>query len=196
MKSILADARSTRSLRRAGNVYFAEFRRVAGPHDQHARSAQIDVLTAEVRVMVDGINSAWRDIAADNIDLWRSASRNAKKISHIIGMLDGVAFASSLVTLNAAARAAHPGSEVSTAAVAVQIRGLLQKCAAATTEVQTLLGGTLAKFEASSRLLEEIGATMDLILQSVRHATQVLVESTCTPGYEAAGSLPRHAEDA
>ena len=163
--------------RRIGNVYFAAF----GSHPQPADPdvEQLAEIIEQIRDAVDSINTASHEIADGNAELTRHANASSKKIMEVIGVIDGVAFESNILALNAAVEASRAGDRGrSVSQVAVEIRNLVQKSAVATREIHALIRETVKKFEGSSKLVEEVGKTMDEIVRSVRQVTDIMCEIT------------------
>src|SRR5207245_4990265 len=85
---------------------------------------------------------------------------SSKKISDIIGVIDGIAFQTNILALNAAVEAARAGEQGrGFAVVAGEVRHLAQGSAHAAKEVKTLIGDSVEKVEAGSRQVDEAGRT-------------------------------------
>jgi len=171
---------------RIGNVYFASFG--AYEHRVDPEFEQLSGVIAQIREAVDSINSASREIAAGNVELTRYASDSSKKVMDVIGIIDSVAFESNILALNAAIEANRAGDHGrGVSMVAVEIRNLVQKSALATREIHALIRETVRKLEGSSKLVDEVGRTMDEIVRSVRDVTDLMSEIS---GAEPAASAP------
>jgi methyl-accepting chemotaxis protein len=112
-----------------------------------------------------------RDVVARMADIQTSARR----ISEIIGVIDGIAFQTNILALNAAveaARAGHQGRGF--AVVASEVRGLAQRCADAAREVKALIVDSSSKVDAGSSLVDDAGRTMDELLQRVLGAAKLV----------------------
>ncbi|MFC5459272.1 methyl-accepting chemotaxis protein [Massilia niabensis] len=102
---------------------------------------------------------------------------SAKKIVDIITVIDGIAFQTNILALNAAVEAARAGEQGrGFAVVASEVRTLAQRSASAAKEIKLLIGNSVEKVETGSRLVAEAGATMDEIVQSVQHVTNIMAE--------------------
>ncbi len=102
---------------------------------------------------------------------------SSKKIGDIIGVIDGIAFQTNILALNAAVEAARAGEQGrGFAVVAAEVRSLAQRSAEAAREIKGLIGASVDKVEAGSRLVQDAGSTMDEIVASVKRVTDIIAE--------------------
>lgn len=117
------------------------------------------------------------EVVAQVVDTMSSINGSAKKIVDIIAVIDGIAFQTNILALNAAVEAARAGEQGrGFAVVASEVRNLAQRSAAAAKEIKTLIGDSVEKVDAGSKLVEQAGSTMDEIVISVKRVTDIMAE--------------------
>jgi methyl-accepting chemotaxis protein len=122
------------------------------------------------------------------VDTMGSINESAAKIVDIIGVIDGIAFQTNILALNAAVEAARAGEHGrGFAVVAAEVRNLAQRSAAAAREVKTLIGDSVDKVEAGSKLVTQAGATMNEIVTSVQRVTDIMGEIAAASEEQSAG---------
>jgi methyl-accepting chemotaxis protein len=113
---------------------------------------------------------------------------SSKKIADIIGVIDGIAFQTNILALNAAVEAARAGEQGrGFAVVAGEVRSLAQRSAEAAKEIKSLIGGSVDKVEAGSRLVQDAGRTMEEIVASVRRVSDIVGEISAASTEQSGG---------
>ena len=116
-------------------------------------------------------------VVAQVVDTMAAINDAARKISDIIGVIDGIAFQTNILALNAAVEAARAGEQGrGFAVVASEVRGLAQRSAAAAKEIKSLIHDSAHKVDQGSRLVNQAGDTMNEVLGSVRRVTDIMGE--------------------
>lgn len=119
------------------------------------------------------------EVVAQVVGKMGAINESARKIADIIGVIDGIAFQTNILALNAAVEAARAGEQGrGFAVVASEVRSLAQRSAAAAKEIKELIGDSVEKVDAGSRLVEQAGATMEEIIASVKRVTDIIGEIT------------------
>jgi methyl-accepting chemotaxis protein/methyl-accepting chemotaxis protein-2 (aspartate sensor receptor) len=118
-------------------------------------------------------------VVAQVVDTMGAINSSAKKIVDIIGVIDGIAFQTNILALNAAVEAARAGEQGrGFAVVATEVRNLAQRSAAAAKEIKALIGDSVEKVDAGSKLVAEAGTTMDEIVDGVKRVADIMAEIT------------------
>ena len=129
------------------------------------QAAQIAVTGGEV---VNSVVTTMNDI-----------TDSSKKITDIIGVIDGIAFQTNILALNAAVEAARAGPEGrGFAVVATEVRNLAKRSADAAKDIKTLITQSSEKVNQGAQYVQTAGATMSDIVSSVEKVTTIMQEIT------------------
>ncbi|MBI3286114.1 MAG: Tar ligand binding domain-containing protein [Burkholderiales bacterium] len=139
----------------------------------NARQANTQALTASE------VASKGGQVVGDVVHTMSSIKESSKKIVDIIGVIDGIAFQTNILALNAAVEAARAGEQGrGFAVVATEVRNLAQRSANAAKEIKELIGNSVDKVDAGSRLVDDAGKTMDEIVMSIKSVADIMAEIT------------------
>jgi methyl-accepting chemotaxis protein len=150
-------------------------------------SASMEELTSTVRQSADAARQAnalassaaeiavrGGQVVGQVVTTMDEINHSSKKISDIIGVIDGIAFQTNILALNAAVEAARAGEQGRGFAVAAEVRSLARRSAEAAKEIKSLIGASVEKVEAGSKLVADAGQTMSEIVDSVQRVSDMI----------------------
>ncbi|MBX9797770.1 methyl-accepting chemotaxis protein [Sphingomonas sp.] len=109
-------------------------------------------------------------------------NKSSQAINSIVGLIDGIAFQTTLLALNAGVEAARSGEAGrGFAVVAIEVRSLAEKAAAAAAEIKGLIATSASQIENGVALVDRAGATVRQIVNrfgDVRHLVGEIAQST------------------
>jgi len=164
-------------------------------------AASMEQLTSTVRNSADAarqanqlaasaaqIASRGGEVVSQVVSTMDEINHSSKKINDIIGVIDGIAFQTNILALNAAVEAARAGEQGrGFAVVAGEVRNLAQRSAQAAKEIKGLIGASVERVEAGSRLVADAGQTMSEIVGSVQRVSDIIGEITAAAGEQSDG---------
>lgn len=164
-------------------------------------ASSMEQLTATVRQNADNAQQANQlaasasavavrggEVVARVVGTMDSITASSKKIVDIISVIDGIAFQTNILALNAAVEAARAGEQGrGFAVVAAEVRTLAQRSAAAAKEIKGLINESVNTVGAGSTLVAQAGATMNEIVESVKHVTDIMGEITAASKEQSLG---------
>jgi methyl-accepting chemotaxis protein len=153
-------------------------------------AAAVEQLSATVRSNADTAREASRQaesacqaaaaggkVVGDVVTTMQGISEASRKIADIIGVIDGIAFQTNILALNAAVEAARAGEQGrGFAVVASEVRSLAGRSADAAKEIKSLIGASVERVEAGSRLVANAGSSMNGIVEQVTSVATLLGE--------------------
>ncbi|MGC4367335.1 methyl-accepting chemotaxis protein [Hydrogenophaga sp. R2] len=164
-------------------------------------AASMEELTSTVRQSADAARQANQlaasaaeiaarggEVVAQVVTTMDEINHSSKKINDIIGVIDGIAFQTNILALNAAVEAARAGEQGrGFAVVAGEVRNLAQRSAQAAKEIKGLIGASVDRVEAGSKLVADAGNTMSEIVGSVQRVSDIIGEITAAAGEQSDG---------
>lgn len=104
-------------------------------------------------------------------------TESSRRMSEIIGVMDTIAFQTNILALNAAVEAARAGQHgKGFAVVAAEVRSLAENSANSGREIRQLILSSIEQIEKAAALAQSAGGTMDEIMASSQHVTQIMGE--------------------
>ena len=137
-------------------------------HSEHARQLVHDTrdIAAQGGVAMDQV-----------VETMESIAQGSRKITDIIGVIDGIAFQTNILALNAAVEAARAGEQGrGFAVVAAEVRNLAQRSASAAKEIKTLINDSVEQVEGGAKQVEHARGKMEEIVSAVQEVTGIMTE--------------------
>jgi methyl-accepting chemotaxis protein len=114
-------------------------------------------------------------IVGEVVTTMREIEQASHKVADIVALIDSIALQTNILALNAAVEAARaPEQGRGFAVVAAEVRNLAQRSAEAANEVKGLIFGSVERVENGARLVGEAGQTMQDIVTSVKHVSELM----------------------
>ncbi len=101
----------------------------------------------------------------------------SRKISAIIGVIDGIAFQTNILALNAAVEAARAGEQGrGFAVVASEVRALAQRSATAAHEIKDLIGVNVEQVASGTHIVRSAGEAIGALVEKARGINEIMAD--------------------
>ena len=145
---------------------------------------------SELAAHAVGVAQRGGEVVAQVVSTMGEIDASSRRIGQIIGTIDGIAFQTNILALNAAVEAARAGEQGrGFAVVASEVRSLAQRAAEAAREIKVLVGGSVEKVDAGSRLVNDAGQTMGELVADVQRVSQLIAEISTAAAEQSTGIL-------
>ena len=112
----------------------------------------------------------------------------SRRMSEIIGVIDGIAFQTNILALNAAVEAARAGEQGrGFAVVASEVRSLAKRSADSAKEIKMLINISSDKVKIGTQLVQDAGQSMQEIVAGVQHVTDIIGEISMATAEQTTG---------
>jgi methyl-accepting chemotaxis protein len=149
--------------------------------DNARQANQLAISASQVASQAGGVVS-------QVVDTMGAINASSKKIGDIIAVIDGIAFQTNILALNAAVEAARAGEQGrGFAVVASEVRNLAQRSASAAKEIKQLIDSSAEQVGAGEKLVALAGETMEKVVSSVQHVTDIVAEISSASAEQSAG---------
>ncbi len=153
-------------------------------------AASMEQLTATVRLNADNAHQAHQlarsvsetadrgaEVVCYVMEKMREISSSSARIADILGAIDGIAFQTNILALNASVEAARAGEQGrGFAVVANEVRNLAQRSANAAKEIRVLISDSQSRVGEGTMMATRAGETMDEISSEVMRVTALMKE--------------------
>ena len=127
-------------------------------------------------------------VVAEVVQTMKGINDSSKRISDIISVIDGISFQTNILALNAAVEAARAGEQGrGFAVVASEVRSLAGRSAEAAKEIKSLINASVERVEQGSQLVDQAGATMNEVVDSIRKVTNIMSEISRASAEQSSG---------
>ena len=155
-------------------------------------AASVEEIASTIRASVDNAHQANQlagqasDVATRGgeavhrvVDTMSGIQQSSRKITDIIGVIDGIAFQTNILALNAAVEAARAGEQGrGFAVVASEVRSLAQRSAEAAKEIKQLITRSVEQVDSGSSLVGNTGEIIGEVVEQVRRVSALVSEIT------------------
>jgi methyl-accepting chemotaxis protein len=151
----------------------------------NAQTAQgADARAAQVRTAADaGAQAMGR--AVKSVE---AIQQGARRMTEIIGVIDGIAFQTNILALNAAVEAARAGEQGrGFAVVAAEVRTLAKRSSDAAHEIRELIGASISQVETSAGLIRSAGEGISGMAAGIRSVAASMSEISSSSAQQSTG---------
>ena len=128
------------------------------------------------------------EVVSQVVETMKGINDSSRKISDIIGVIDGIAFQTNILALNAAVEAARAGEQGrGFAVVASEVRSLAGRSAEAAKQIKTLINDSVERVEHGTSLVDQAGTTMTEVVGAIKRVTDLVGEISAASNEQSQG---------
>jgi methyl-accepting chemotaxis protein len=143
-----------------------------------------DALTGEAA----GVARRGGDAVARLVTTMDGIAEGSRRITDIIGTIDGIAFQTNILALNAAVEAARAGEQGrGFAVVAAEVRTLAQRSADAAREIKALIDASVAQVDGGTQAAAEAGRVVEQVVRTIGEVRAMVAEIAGSAQQQAQG---------
>jgi methyl-accepting chemotaxis protein len=152
------------------------------------QSAETAKMANQLARQASGIATKGGNAVTDVEQTMQGIQDSSKKITDIIGVIEGIAFQTNILALNAAVEAARAGQHgLGFAVVATEVRSLSQRSASAAKEIKVLIDDSVDRVNAGSAQALSAGRTILEVVSSVKRVSDLVGEISAATSEQATG---------
>ena len=142
----------------------------------------------QLAISASAVATRGGEVVSKVVDTMKDINNSSRKISDIIGVIDGIAFQTNILALNAAVEAARAGEQGrGFAVVATEVRNLAQRSASAAKEIKTLINDSVEKVSLGTGLVDQAGQTMAEVVGAIKRVTDIVGEISSASSEQSTG---------
>jgi len=131
---------------------------------------------------------AGKQVVSEVVSTMNGINDSSRRISEIIGVIDGIAFQTNILALNAAVEAARAGDQGrGFAVVATEVRSLAQRSAHAAREIKGLIMSSVERVETGTTQVDRTVAVMSDIVSSIQRVGGIVSDISMATREQSSG---------
>ncbi|HEY8967316.1 MAG TPA: methyl-accepting chemotaxis protein, partial [Candidatus Methylacidiphilales bacterium] len=131
----------------------------------------------EVSVAATDTTRKGQAVVTEAVSNMAAIADSSKQIGKIVGLIEGIAFQTNILALNASVEAARAGSSgAGFAVVAEEVRNLAQRSSGSAKDIASLIGEALRRIESGRERVESVGATMEGVSTTIQEVGTTMAD--------------------